>query len=168
MLKILFIFAISIFLLIISILLILRYKIIKSSENMKNENLKKLVILGARVGSKTYDNRLENIKDFKKIDQILVTGTKEECQYAKSIMLNKNVIYDDLALNTYTNIKNNLNFIDQQTVITTNLFHYFRVRLICKHFKLEPTIYINDHSFYYKAYIREFFAILKYFVYRCF
>ncbi len=170
MIKLLFLLCfIGLILLLICFGLFACYLYIFAREQRKEVKLEKeydnLIILGARVNSQAFQNRISNFQKIKYHNNLIFTGTKEECTAAQ-VYFDSNdiaVVYDELARNTWGNIENNVEYITAETVIISNDFHIYRIYKICQNFSVKPVLYSNDSKIYYKSYIREIFAIGKYY-----
>ncbi len=126
-----------------------------------------VLVLGARVGSPNFILRLKLGSELADNASLKFTGTEKECiaanEYFQKSLPSKDISFDSLARNTWDNIANNHEFISNKTVVVTNDFHVLRTRLICRKQGLSPIIYSKDNRLYIKSYIREIFALLKYF-----
>ncbi len=156
-----------IFLFLLTILVII-YGFGQYNKNKINEQkVKNILCLGARVGSPNFNLRLKYAAELARDKQLIFTGTQKECdaatEYFNEVASHLNISIDNMARNTWDNIANNHKYISENTVVVTNDFHVFRTRLICRKQHLKPQIYNNDDRIYFKSYIREIFAVLKYF-----
>lgn len=166
--------------------------IIMEGRNMKREKVDYVIILGARLyGSIPSPSLLERLKAAKeyltenKDVTVVVSGGQganedipEAYAMRKYLMENgiedSRILIEDKSTSTFENLKMSLNKIREvdnrkniKVLIVTNRYHVFRARFLAKRLgmipfglpaEIPPTTVI-------KSYIREFFAVIKSFLF---
>lgn len=151
-----------------------------------------VIVLGARlygdIPSPTLRYRLDSALDYlskHKDSQVIVSGgqgadeTTSEAVAMKTYLKNKNIkpdriIAEDQSFSTFENLKYSIDIIkdlenrdDIKIMIVSSDYHLFRAKMIAKQFNL--TAYTKGAqtppSVVYKAYIREYFAVIKSFIF---
>lgn len=166
--------------------------IIYNSFEKANEKADFVVILGAAVRGKTmtlalyqrmekgleYLNKYPNMK-------VVVSGGKgpgediPEAQAMKKFLLehgisDKNIIVEDKSKNTMQNLKNTKSILEKlygkqnfKIALVTSNFHIFRAKMLAKRagFKVYGVPAPINKSIILNSYVREYFAVIKSFVF---
>ncbi len=163
-----FIFSL-VFLLFMGLEVYLLYKIIANKNNIDTIDTTKysrVLVLGANVYSNTFLDRINTLKQIKKINpliKIMFSGTQNEAQAFLKLKFENVIHIDNTAKNTKDNISNLVSLITSDTLIITNCFHQFRVKLILNDNHLHAKVVSSDQKVYYISIIREILAIHKHF-----
>jgi len=132
--------------------------------------MKYIVILGYKGNKYILNERLKlGIDKMSSEDTVILTGTKNEINYMTEYLNSQkifNIITENNSKNTYDNIKNTLNILENKEMvyIITSNFHAKRVARIIKSFNLNWMIFGIDIPVSIKIYIKEcFFNIIDFF-----
>ncbi|PAB59641.1 YdcF family protein [Anaeromicrobium sediminis] len=125
-----------------------------------------------------YLNKNENIKIVVSGGQGPDEATSEAFameQYLVGLGISKDrIIKEDKSTSTYENLKNTYDILQEEERkekirigIVTNRFHQFRAGVLAKEIGFEPYAIVSKTKFYQipKYYLREYFAIIKSFLY---
>jgi uncharacterized SAM-binding protein YcdF (DUF218 family) len=174
----------------ISIFMIIEGKIIYTATHEKPRPSDVIIVLGAHLWgdqpSPLLRYRLDQVIALYRegyAESIIVSGAQGDDEltteaYAMALYLERHNIPEDIihleenSYSTYENIKYSKEIMDreglQRAIIVTNTFHLYRALEIGKHFsipvsgspaKMHPSLPMK-----LKYYIREFFAVVKFFV----
>ncbi|HZJ85682.1 MAG TPA: YdcF family protein [Erysipelotrichaceae bacterium] len=185
--KIFKVFVISILIFIVSFLSVQGLIINEKNQNY-DVQVDYVIVLGARlygdIPSPTLKFRLNSALDYLENysdPKVIVTGGQgsgesiTEALAMKTYLENKGVnshqiILEDKSTSTFENLNNSIDKINELTsnkdikiLIVSSDYHLFRAKMIARQFDL--TIYTKGSkvppSVLYKAYIREYFAVIK-------
>ncbi len=177
---ILFLVFIALFFIVESLVLYYSYKQIPEGD------FDYIIVLGSRVYGKTVslslkyrlDKAIEYMRSNDKID-VVVTGAKGyNEEYSEASVMKKylvdngisedKVIIEDKSFTTIENLKNSFQIIGKNRVlIATNDFHMFRSIMLAKRvgFEAYPLNSRTPKVVSFKLYFREFFAVVKSFIF---
>lgn len=116
-------------------------------------NKKTVIVLGYKKLGKILNDRLALLSNMKDIEIVILTGTKVETLYMRNyidnvLKLQIKVIIDDNSYNTFQNIKNVQNFINDENkkIVITSQFHKKRVIRIMKSLHFDAQVIVSKNE----------------------
>lgn len=116
-------------------------------------NKKTVIVLGYKKLGKILNDRLALLSNINDIEIVILTGTKVETLYMKNyidnvLKLQLKVIIDNNSHNTFQNIKNVQNFINDENkkIVVTSQFHKKRVIRIMKSLRFDAQVIVSKNE----------------------